>query len=387
MDKGSIVIFRKSPIPGPLENILGSEYRMVPASLPFKHDMGDPNRFVLTILDVDAYDISITDLQALGEEIDRTLGLALILAGTEINISKYGSLLNPPALDFIPEPFTDFSVKTRVEQFIGRSYPERSEVSMDNYLTTLINNLAFDCWAMNSDFQYVLQNNHSAGTWGDVLGQGIEDLEIPGELKKIWQKEALKSYDGEIVQSEYTLERDGREIFLESTISPVKAEQKIVGILGLTRDISKFKRVESQLTAQKTALEEANIALKVILEKREQDRGRIEKKVLENIHTLINPFVDSLSHTIPEPQKSLLAVIRSNLNDIVSSFSNDLKTLMLTTTEIQVANFIKNGKTTKEIAVLLNVAKSTIDSHRNSIREKTGIKNKQISLKSFLSSL
>jgi DNA-binding CsgD family transcriptional regulator len=51
--------------------------------------------------------------------------------------------------------------------------------------------------------------------------------------------------------------------------------------------------------------------------------------------------------------------------------------------EIQVTNLVRQGKTTKKIAELLNLATSTIDTHRNKIRKKLGIKNKKINLKTY----
>jgi len=55
--------------------------------------------------------------------------------------------------------------------------------------------------------------------------------------------------------------------------------------------------------------------------------------------------------------------------------------------EMQVINLIRRGKTTKEIADTMNLATSTIDFHRNNIRKKIGINNKQINLSTYLSSL
>ena len=58
-----------------------------------------------------------------------------------------------------------------------------------------------------------------------------------------------------------------------------------------------------------------------------------------------------------------------------------------TPAEIQITNLIKQGKTTKEIAEFLNLATSTIDSHRNNIRKKIGIKNAKTNLRAYLSSI
>ena len=88
-------------------------------------------------------------------------------------------------------------------------------------------------------------------------------------------------------------------------------------------------------------------------------------------------------------EKVYIEIIESNLNNVISPFMHNLsaKLIKLSPTEIRVIDFIKHGKTTKEIAKTMDLATSTIDTHRNNIRKKLGIKNKNINLITYVSSL
>ena len=77
------------------------------------------------------------------------------------------------------------------------------------------------------------------------------------------------------------------------------------------------------------------------------------------------------------------------LKKIVSPFLRNLTSnyLELTPREIQVANLVKEGKTTKEMTEILNISATAVDFHGKNLRSKFGIKNKKTNLLAFLSSL
>ncbi len=184
---------------------------------------------------------------------------------------------------------------------------------------------------------------------------------------------------------------------------------KVGHYLGLAiTDISKHKQVENALKKSKNELkkhrdhleelvknrtvnlEEANAALRVLLKRREEDRTELEEKVLFNVKELVTPYLlDLKKSSLSERQHNWVEIVENNLNDIISPFIRgiSLNYLKLTPTEIQVANLVKMGKTSKEIAQMLHMSNRTIDAHRYNIRKKMGLKNKNDNLRTYLLSL
>jgi DNA-binding CsgD family transcriptional regulator len=150
-----------------------------------------------------------------------------------------------------------------------------------------------------------------------------------------------------------------------------------------------LKRKTRELEIKTQILEDTNTALKVLLKRREEDKKELEKKVLANIKELIEPYLGKIKGTgLDDRQRTYIELIESNLSDITASFIRKVsdKYIGLSHAEIEIANLIRHGKATKEVADVLCLSPNTIQSYRKNIRKKLGINHKKINFRTYLSS-
>jgi PAS domain S-box-containing protein len=165
----------------------------------------------------------------------------------------------------------------------------------------------------------------------------------------------------------------------------------------LVSEIEERKQAEEALKAREVELEvqthnlkEANAALKILLRHRDDDKKEFEEKIISNVKEMVFPYIEKLKMSgLVNRQTVYLDIINSHLDDIIAPFVHKLSSKYsdLTPTEIKVAGFVKDGKTSKEIANLLIMSTGTVNFHRNNLRKKLGLRNNKTNLRSHLLSL
>ena len=224
----------------------------------------------------------------------------------------------------------------------------------------------------------------------EVIHKTPFDLMPPEEAERVGEIFATAVARQEPINSleNINLHKDGRLLILETSGLPFfDVGGEFLGYRGIDRDITDRKQSENKLLKQREKLEETNIALRVILRESEITKMELEKNVLSNIKDLLLPYVTELDTMLLDDEQRFLGdIIKANINEITSSFSRKLKLEFddLTPREIQVADLIRQGRTNKEIARLLNITGSGVDHHRRNLRKKLNIKNKKINLRSHL---
>jgi PAS domain S-box-containing protein len=183
---------------------------------------------------------------------------------------------------------------------------------------------------------------------------------------------------------------DGKKMWISTNVRAVRDETgKDLFYEGTLVDITERKKMEEEIQSKTESLEETNAALRVLLKHREKDSAELEEKIVQNARELVLPYITRIRESKTGRDSDLAEIAESNLNDILTPFIKNMtaKYDCFTPKEIQIADLMKKGKTTKEIAQILCLSTRTVDVHRYKIREKLGIKSKKINLQSYLLSL
>jgi DNA-binding CsgD family transcriptional regulator len=150
-----------------------------------------------------------------------------------------------------------------------------------------------------------------------------------------------------------------------------------------------IERAEAQrgLYEQAVKLEEKNTALSVLLEHREEEKKRVAGRVTGNFEKLVFPYLNKLEAGGGEAAVAYVSILKKNIRESLAPLdgSGTLRYAGFTPSEVQVADLIKAGKTSKEIADLMNISLRSVYFHRNNIRKKLNISNKKANLQAVLS--
>ncbi len=208
-----------------------------------------------------------------------------------------------------------------------------------------------------------------------------------------------RAVQGDLVRYETTnAGPSGRTVHMDISIKPVRnPEGRIVLLISEGRDITDLKLAmddlqnrETELKLQSRSLEEANIALKVLLKQMEDKKRDDQENVLSNLKQLVLPYIERLKRSrLNEEEQVIVNTLESNLTNITSPLIQRLSStsLGLTPMEIRIAHLVREGLTNKEIGEMLGISLNTVSSHRHKVRTKLGLKNKGSNLRSYLMSL
>ncbi len=282
----------------------------------------------------------------------------------------------------------------------GRLEMERSLRESEERFRAIFDT-AQDCiFIKDSNLSYTFVNPSMEELFGlssrDLIGK--QDKDLFGEDASVHIEEMdRKVLSGVIIKEEQTKPVNGKPLTFHTIKVPLRdSAGNVMGLCGIARNITERKEFEEELCnkereleLQARNLEEVNIALNVLLNHREEEKKKAQEDIVEKAKKLIFPYLEKMETGILSDEGRIyLDIIRSNLDELISSYmsGSSQQYQHLTPTEIQVADLIKQGKTTKEIASLLNVSLPAVSFHRANVRKKLGLLHTKTNLRSYLQS-
>jgi len=167
----------------------------------------------------------------------------------------------------------------------------------------------------------------------------------------------------------------------------------VFGLIEYVRDVTTLRSEElaienlkKRLQFQHQTLQEQEVALRVLRKQGESDERRTLGEVAASLNTLVLPLVQRIRERNEDPAlDSQLDLLEIRLGEVLNPFCNHLLCDgKLTDREIEIAERVRAGKTTKQISEVLGITAKGVEFHRMSIRRKLGIAHSGENLRSYL---
>jgi len=223
-----------------------------------------------------------------------------------------------------------------------------------------------------------------------ILGKSVFILTPNPDGVQLKQHSSTVLRDGDVWKGEYEFVReDGSRGIAFSVFALLKDDRGMAyGSVGLCHDLTERKRLEERLTVKSQELQEKNLALNTLLRHAETERAISCERVVTDLARRVN---DRLARIIdgkhkPETVETQAKLLIEELGGVPEPGRLDRSdpALKLTEKELDVAQLIRLGKTTEEIAFILNKSPDTIRLQRISIRKKLGLTRKDRNLAGYL---
>lgn len=223
-----------------------------------------------------------------------------------------------------------------------------------------------------------------------ILGRSVYMLTQNPDGAQLKQQSGGLLRDGDIWKGEYEFMRaDGTRGVAACEYALLKDDQGMeYGTVGLSHDVTERKRLEERLTIKSQELQEKNLALNTLLRHAQEERVMACENVAADLARKVN---DRLSRILEGKQKpktveTQVKLLLEELGGVPQSRGLDRNdpALKLSEKELEVAQLIRLGKTSEEIAFILDKSPDTIRLQRISIRKKLGLTKRDRNLAAFL---
>ncbi|HMK34093.1 MAG TPA: LuxR C-terminal-related transcriptional regulator [Desulfomonilaceae bacterium] len=190
---------------------------------------------------------------------------------------------------------------------------------------------------------------------------------VVGHLsKKIWCRMTFRSI------------RMGGDQFALIVIEDLTAEKRAL-ILKLKQEqllLRHRDELEKRIQERTIDLSKANDALRIMIEGVQERVKEEQQRISKNLEILVKPLVDQLkSEHLPEYVRSLVETLEICMKNVFGNYNYDVAKVFsnFTPREMQVADLLRSGLSSKQIASVMGITVEGVNYHRQNIRKKLGV--------------
>jgi len=217
----------------------------------------------------------------------------------------------------------------------------------------------------------------------DMIIDGMSEIEIASCYQGMCRRHSL--IEGFELESFFSEVGDGGR-WLYVMAAPLTDEAgEILGAIETIQDVSLRKQAEAELQKKHQALEEKNIALRAVLHHLEDEKRDFKVGIAQKIDQVLMPAMQRLVGSDGKVVDSQYDMIVDGLRGLVLASGGILHLYSkLSRRETEICNLIRSGSSSPQISKRLGITLGTVKKHRETIRGKFGISNKDIKLAEFL---
>ncbi|MFT6069237.1 MAG: DNA-binding NarL/FixJ family response regulator [Bacteriovoracaceae bacterium] len=207
-------------------------------------------------------------------------------------------------------------------------------------------------------------------------------------IEKIGASSMLDSAirNGEEIIGVFCLEHIGQQ--RKWTLEEISFAGVLSDLLSQSIILKEMKEGKRNLEKKSLELEESNIALKNILSRFEEEKKVTKENIATNIEKNLRPIIVELKKN-KHISSETISKLETGIDNLSSGFYQRLAQFKvnLSPAEVKVCQMISTGYQGKEIADLLKISFSTVETHKKNIRKKLNLTGKSVNLKVFLEEL
>jgi|GEM_PF-5302207 len=214
-----------------------------------------------------------------------------------------------------------------------------------------------------------------------------EILSKPPTLQASRETRALIQQVNRMIREQGSFSTESTLLDNSNTAIPVKLHMTLIDgedgpcLLTEHHDLSAFKEMETALERSR----ESSLGMLTLIDKGKQ---QMTGNIRDNLGMVLFPLIDQLKISASPGQREILDYMIGRITQLTreigitepaGSFQANL-----TRRQILICEMIRDGMTSKDLAMALGCSASTINNHRNTIRRKLGLTGKTGSLQAYL---